>query len=126
MFDSYGHKYKYTFAIQQPDDSKTEQRTDFIIYSTYPLGGREYNENWDYDSNRNNVVTIITNRGKHLKGDPVINEMKLRIRDFFRWGSRGLRSAPNKWKIAFVTPDKNMALMIEKGETYYNFMGQRT
>jgi hypothetical protein len=52
--------------------------------------------------------------------------MKNELRIFFKWGGRTISAAPNKWKVALVTPSKDMALMIEKGDTYYNFMGQRT
>ena len=119
MFESYGHSQTTMFEIEQPDDSKACHTTALTIYSTYQIMPSSFRRD-GLSCHR-----IYTNRNKHLKGDPVINEMKSSLRDYFGWGSRGFGKAPNKWKMAIVTPDKKMALMIEKGETYYNLMGQR-
>ena len=127
MFDNYGFTYKVRFSIQTPDDSRQKHSSEFLIYTTYELPLRyTYDNKKEFILNNANVINIVTHSQKHAKGDPVINIMKNELRTFFKWGGRTRSAAPNKWKVALVTPSKDMALMIEKGDTYYNFMGQRT
>tara|TARA_R100000808_G_scaffold25064_1_gene61144 strand:- start:962 stop:2326 length:1365 start_codon:yes stop_codon:yes gene_type:complete len=142
MFDHYGHKYECEFRIYTADDNKeTYSSTNIEIYSTYDIyflkhranRYRNYNTHWD---NRGNLVvpdgdkyiinTYIQSR-LYSKGEPLISEIKNTLQTVLGWGGRGhtISQSPLTFKMAFVLPSCGMAVMIEKGNTYYQLMNQR-
>lgn len=91
-----------------------------------------YSENGDTESDSYNSeinVSLNNQGGNYHRGEPIIQEMKRTLQFAFGWGSRRnsvFWATPNEFKMAIVLPDcGNMAIMIEKGKTYYKLMNQR-
>ena len=152
MFEHYGNKYECIFRVFSTDDRQdVYSSTNVDIYSTYPIMSlesrvkssqpigyhdRRYNHlqrwrnpaiQWDSETSRYIISCGLTR--SRSKGEPMILSFKDTLQDTLGWGgrSRTTLSAPKKFNMAFVLPDaQNIAVMIEKGQTYYKLMNQRT
>ena len=139
MFDHYGHKYECEFRIFTADDDResyNSTRVDLYctyennritshasrtVYNSFHLRSDRVTEEGRYIIN-----SQIQSRAYH-KGEPLILELKNTLQDILGWGSRrnSVVTAPQTFKMAFVLPESGMAVMVEKGTTYYQLMNQR-
>tara|TARA_R110002020_G_scaffold180072_3_gene374010 strand:- start:2729 stop:4117 length:1389 start_codon:yes stop_codon:yes gene_type:complete len=145
MFDHYGNKYNCEFRIYGAnDDNKTYHKTYVDIYSTYPISKFEnldsmdpYNR-WTYETGterrdthqRGNkiIVSCRLSRRVYTKGEPLVVEIKETLQSVLGWGTRRWGTShkpPETFKVAFVLPNSGMAVMVEKGKTYYQLMSHR-
>ena len=155
MFSHYGHQYNVKLKIFGASDSSDDfHTTNVVIYSTYKIEvlihevmrtwnppfaqGRRHGGmmvanqyNYDAESARHSVINVSTQNqsGGYHKGEPIIQELKNTLQFVFGWGGRRYAryyATPDEFKVAIVLPDAgNMAIMIEKGKTYYKLMNQR-
>jgi len=148
MFD-YGFIYKVRMFFYLPsDDASNVVETNVEIHSTYRLN--TLNRDWHRSLNPNGIGgeahTLITNLsnsegepysqvrvsvkhvGGYAKGDPIISEAVKTLQFVLGLGrSRNVSyTAPSTYKLAIVLPDHDdMAILVEKGTTYYKLMNQR-
>ena len=144
MFDHYGHKYICNFRIYSADDDSSEySATQVHIYSTYSIdnldrsrtNGRSYLPIVESDVYPNNItadaivrtINCQLQQRAYTKGEPLMIELKNVLQTVLGWGSRTRRysNSPLEFKMAFVLPESGMAVMVEKGQTYYKMMNQR-
>jgi len=145
MFDHYGNKYDVTLMVNTANDNaKDVYSTSMVVYSTYPLqcferrgypsihnvsaqsGGQSTGR---ITTNDSTVMTVgVRTVGGYSKGDPIIEEMTKLLRLALGWSNKRTDRyyTPDEFKLAIVLPNHgNMAVMIEKGATYYKLMNQR-
>ena len=69
----------------------------------------------------------IQRAGANRKGEPLILAIKDVLQSQLGWGARSYNKPPKEFKMAFVLPHSEpvMAVMIEKGATYYKLMNHR-
>ena len=150
MFSHYGNEYSFTLKIYGASDSTSDfQTTNVVVYSTYEIETleRSVERRWNphfaqgrrhggmmIDHTRGSEGTFVNvsvqnQSGGYNKGEPLIQEMQKTLQFLFGWGGRRQTRrfhTPDEFKIALVLPDAgNMAIMIEKGKTYYKLMNQR-
>lgn len=149
MFSHYGNEYKFILKIFGASDSATDfQTTNVHVYSTYKIEtlmlevartwnphfaqGRRHTGNMiehSYGGDSVVSVSVQNQSGGYNKGEPLIQEIQKSLQFLFGWGNRRYSrhyGTPDEFKIAIVLPDAgNMAIMIEKGKTYYKLMNQR-
>ena len=142
MFDHYGYKYECEFRIYTADDDRDSYNSTRVdLYCTYEnnqiashfrRAGQYYNHHIytkqaiESEDGRFIINSHIQSRAYH-KGEPLILELKNTLQDILGWGSRrsNVITAPQTFKMAFVLPESGMAVMVEKGQTYYQLMNQR-
>ena len=142
MFDHYGNKHECVFRIYSANDDSSFHQTKVDIYSTYPIerlkmrrySGKSYLaivENNTRLSGKEEITRTIVNcklqQRAYDKGEPLMVELKNVLQTVLGWGSRNnyRNHVPKKFKMAFVLPESGMAVMVEKGQTYYKMMNQR-
>jgi len=143
MFDHYGNKYECEFRIYTADDDTSSYNSTYVdLYSTYSIRQLEHftqrTTSYGRDIYHNHMRTVDFEDGKYVinshiqsrayhKGEPLIIELKNTLQEVLGWGSRRSNhyTAPQTFKMGFVLPETNMAVMVEKGQTYYQLMNQR-
>tara|TARA_R110000744_G_scaffold285914_1_gene397251 strand:- start:1737 stop:3125 length:1389 start_codon:yes stop_codon:yes gene_type:complete len=150
MFDHYGNKYDVTLIVNTANDNaKDVYSTHMVVYSTYVIRCFEEREVHFVerggsgqatgvittrqsvgDRHSNNVTMTVGVRtiGGYSRGDPIIEEMTKLLKRAFGWSNKrsDRYSVPDEFKLAIVLPHHgNMAVMIERGATYYKLMNQR-
>lgn len=151
MFDHYGYKTKCYLRIFTADDSHDSYHSILVdIYSTYELKGLSRTVHstrglemripaierlWSsLDSKVNlddvkdrKVIDCHIQRTAYRKGEPLILSISGVLQQRLGWGARSYNKPPKEFKMAIVLPHSNptMAVMIEKGATYYKLMNHR-
>ena len=151
MFDHYGYKTKCYLRIFTADDSHDSYHSILVdIYSTYELKGLSRTVHstrglemripaierlWSsFDSKVNlddvkdrKVIDCHIQRTAYRKGEPLILSISGVLQQRLGWGARSYNKPPKEFKMAIVLPHSNptMAVMIEKGATYYKLMNHR-
>jgi hypothetical protein len=141
MFDHYGNRYKCEFRIYGANDDRTTyHKTQVDIYTTYEvyafeesLRGRRYYDTYGHqyllgEDNDRIIVNCKLQTRAYDKGEPLMLEMKNILQKILGWGGRrgySWQTATDEFKVAFVLPNTGMAVMVEKGKTYYQLMSHR-
>ena len=140
MFDHYGHKYECEFRIYTADDDRDSYNSTLVdLYCTYENHKiPSHNNRPGYFWAQTGQIRSVSEDGRFIinshnqsrayhKGEPLILELKTTLQEILGWGSRknNAMTAPQTFKMAFVLPESGMAVMVEKGQTYYQLMNQR-
>jgi hypothetical protein len=143
MFDHYGNRYDVKLIVNTANDNSTDvSSTSMVVYSTYAIRCFEQQSTHTVDRSsrgqatgrivtRPNSITMtvgVRTVGGYSKGDPIIEEMTKLLKLALGWSNKRTDRwyTPDKFKIAIVLPNHgNMAVMIERGATYYKLMNQR-
>jgi len=95
----------------------------------YDDNPRAHNDGYTFEEikNRKVIDCHIQRAGLLRKGEPLILAIKDVLQARLGWGARSYNKPPKEFKMAIVLPDSTptMAVMIEKGATYYKLMNHR-